>query len=82
VNQESKELRIARERIAQEAEERTGFLDLGRLGLTALPEELFELQHLQSLNLGSGYLNQEGKWRSAVSSGAANAIQADLQQLS
>jgi len=29
--------KIARERIAQEAERRTGFLDLGGLGLTTLP---------------------------------------------
>ena len=35
--------RIARERTAQEAERRTGFLDLSRLGLTDLPAELFAL---------------------------------------
>ena len=45
--------RIALERIAREAEERTGTLDLGQLGLTELPEELFGLIHLQRLNLGS-----------------------------
>ena len=47
--------RIARERIAKEADERTGFLDLGGLGLTELPAELFELKHLRGLNLGSGW---------------------------
>jgi hypothetical protein len=31
-------LTIARHKIAQEAEDRTGFLDLGRLGLTELPD--------------------------------------------
>ena len=36
---------IARQRIAAEAEARTGFLDLGGLGLTTLPPELFELRH-------------------------------------
>ena len=46
-------LAIARDRIAAEREQRTGFLDLGRLGLTELPEELFALEHLWGLNLGS-----------------------------
>ena len=32
-------LAIARQRIAEEAEARTGFLDLGGLGLTALPPD-------------------------------------------
>jgi hypothetical protein len=44
--------RIALERIAEEAEARTGFLDLGRLGVKALPEALFALKHLARLNLG------------------------------
>ena len=35
--------RIARERTAQEAQRRTGFLDLSRLGLTDLPAGLFAL---------------------------------------
>ena len=46
-------LAIARVRIAEEKEKRTGFLDLGRLGLTELPEELFELEYLWGLNWGS-----------------------------
>ena len=36
-------LAIARQLIAWEAKGKTGFLDLGRLGLTELPEELFQL---------------------------------------
>jgi internalin A len=44
---------IARARIAEEKEKRTGFLDLGRLGLTELPEELFELDDFCGLNLVS-----------------------------
>jgi hypothetical protein len=36
---------IALQRIAQEAERWTGFLDLGGLGLTALAPELFGLRH-------------------------------------
>jgi internalin A len=43
-------LTIARERIAREAEEKTGFLDLGDLGLFELPNELFQLKHLQRIN--------------------------------
>jgi hypothetical protein len=35
---------IAWERIAKEAEENTGFLDLGKLGLAELPDELFRLK--------------------------------------
>ncbi len=46
--------RIDRQRIAEEAEQRTGFLDLGALGLTTLPPELFGLTHLRVLNLGGG----------------------------
>ena len=38
---------IARARIAEEAERRTGSLDLSDLGLEALPEELFGLTHLR-----------------------------------
>jgi internalin A len=45
---------IARLRIVEEAKARTGFLDLGGLGLTRLPPNLFELQHLRVLNLGDG----------------------------
>lgn len=49
---ESDGLTIARQRIAQEAQDRTGSLDLGCLGLTKFPEELFQLTHLRRLNLG------------------------------
>ncbi|NOG69337.1 leucine-rich repeat domain-containing protein [Roseicella sp. DB1501] len=43
----------ARRRIAEEAERRTGRLDLRNLGLRDLPEELFRLTHLRALDLGS-----------------------------
>lgn len=43
---------IARQRIAEEAAQRTGWLDLIGLGLTALPDELFALTHLPRLYLG------------------------------
>jgi len=38
-------------RIAEEAERRTGVLDLSGLGLEELPDELFELTHLRKLDL-------------------------------
>ncbi|WP_165253289.1 leucine-rich repeat domain-containing protein [Paludisphaera soli] len=45
-------LALALERIEREKSERTGRLDLGRLGLTELPDALFELLHLEELHLG------------------------------
>ncbi len=54
-------LAIARARIAAEKEKRTGFLDLGYLGLTELPEEMFELEHLWGLNLGSLWWDEQDK---------------------
>jgi internalin A len=59
-------LAIARERIAKEAEERSGFLDLGMLGLAELPEELFRLTHLRRLNLGAGYLDEQREWQDSI----------------
>ncbi|MGZ8951122.1 MAG: leucine-rich repeat domain-containing protein [Methylobacter sp.] len=62
---------VARERIALEAKARTGYLDLGRLGLTTLPDELFDLRHLRNLNLGYGFEGHDGGLIEAVS-GIAN----------
>ena len=56
-------LAIARQRIAEEAEARTGFLDLGGLGLTELPPELFRLRHLRALNLGAGTIRKDGTYQ-------------------
>ena len=56
-------LAIARARIAREAEEKTGFLDLGMLGLNELPDELFALTHLRRLNLGEWFFDEGGKLR-------------------
>jgi len=78
--------KIARERIAQEAERRTGFLDLGGLGLTTLPEELFGLRHLRELNLGSGWRLKDGSWQEVYSpsdsSVPGNNVTATLARLS
>ena len=59
----------ARQLIAEELERRTGFLDIGLLGLTELPEELFDLQHLRGLNLGAWYVDGEGQHQAAANSG-------------
>lgn len=48
-------LMIARARIAREREKRSGVLDLGQLGLTEWPDELWDLTHLACLNLGVGW---------------------------
>ncbi|MDR6769658.1 leucine-rich repeat domain-containing protein [Azospirillum sp. BE72] len=48
---------IALERIAEEAEQRTGRLSLRNLELEWLPEELFALTHLQELDLGADWWN-------------------------
>src|SRR6516162_8341308 len=74
-------LTIARERIAEEARTRTGFLDLGRLGLDELPAELLALTHLRRLNLGDGYVDDEGEWVRAISEIAPNRLDSQLHRL-
>jgi internalin A len=74
-------LTIARERIAREAEENTGFLDLGALGLKELPEELFALKHLRGLNLGMRYVDEEGKKRWSTPDLGRNSVAALLRRL-
>ena len=64
--------RIARARIAEEAERRTGFLDLSQLGLTELPAELFALTHLRRLHLGWRLTQREGGWVRADWRGDSN----------
>jgi hypothetical protein len=46
---------IAQQRIAEEARERTGKLDLARLALEELPPEVAGLTHLRELELGWPY---------------------------
>jgi len=67
-------LAIARALIAEEARARTGFLDLGMLSLTEWPEELWELGHLEGLNLGSFYYDQNGLFRPAAEAGEHNQL--------
>jgi Leucine-rich repeat (LRR) protein len=52
----SEGMRIARERIAEEGRKKTGSLNLSRLGLVELPEELFALRHLRSLSIAGSDL--------------------------
>ncbi len=61
-------LAIARRLIAEEAEKKAGFLDLGMLGLSKLPDELFALTHLKSLNLGQFYQDSDGNHRGCTNS--------------
>jgi len=56
-------LTIARQRIAQEREQQTGFLDLCDLGLDGLPDEVFELTHLERLHVGSPLRYEDGAWQ-------------------
>ena len=49
--------------IAENQRTQDPFLDLGNLGLTELPEELWELAHLKRLNLGVRYQKEDGKWQ-------------------
>src|SRR5262245_15556542 len=74
-------LTIARERIAREAKEKTGVLDLGMLDLSELPEELFALRGLRRLNLGSAYFDEKGVWRQSASRLGANNVAAHLGRL-
>ena len=53
----------ALELIAKAKAEKAEFLDLGDLGLTEIPDELFELEDLKRLNLGTFYWDsQKNKW--------------------
>ena len=74
-------LAIARERIAEEARARTGFLDLGTLGLDELPAELFALPHLRSLNLGRWRFEEAGGYVAAASYIAPNRLDTQLSRL-
>ena len=65
-------LAIARRLIAEEAERQTGFLDLGRLGLTELPEEIHQLRHLKRLNLGWLYRDDADQWHESANEIDAN----------
>ena len=65
--------------IAKEKEAKTGSLDLGRCGLTQLPEELFALAHLEELTISNRYWDYEQrKWIPSQNKGAYNLLSGDL----
>lgn len=77
----------ARRLIAQERERQTGFLDIGNLGLTELPPELFELTRLRSLVIGRLRFQPGTGWLDSANHRPSNAVQslplaiANLQSL-
>jgi len=74
-------LDLARARIMEEAQRKTGRLDLCNLGLTALPPELFMLSHLNALFLGDGIRREDGSWVASTTHGPANQVTAELHLL-
>jgi internalin A len=67
-------LAIARRLIAEEAEKKTGFLDIGNLGFTELPKELFGVPHLRGLNLGRWYKDENEIYRLSSNSIGSNEL--------
>jgi internalin A len=68
---------LALKLIREAKEQRLTFLDLECCGLTELPDELFELEWLEQLNLGEYYFSiEEGKmgWIESANSGNYNQI--------
>ena len=64
---------LALQLIAQEKKARTGRLDLGNCGLTQIPPELFDLEWLEWLNLGHGWLDgEEQVWQDSPNTGKRN----------
>jgi len=63
------------ELIEKEKKERTGKLDIGKCGLTRLPEELFELEWLEELIISNGFWNYDtGDWIESPRRGALNRL--------
>ena len=65
---------IAIARIADEKKNRTGFLDLGELGLTDVPQELFELEHLRGLYWGTRRVEESEGWYSVAPNSHAGLL--------
>jgi hypothetical protein len=79
---------LAQALIAKEKEERTGYLNLGNCGLTALPEEMFDCVWLETLAVSNEYLDKEQKnYIKSQNKGAENKLSSisvrikDLQKL-
>ncbi|MCU0393023.1 MAG: leucine-rich repeat domain-containing protein [Thermoflexibacter sp.] len=50
------------------------YLDLGKCGLSTLPDELLALTHLESLNLGGMYYDEKQEWQETKNEGASNKL--------
>lgn len=60
--------------IAENHSTRNPSLDLGRCGLTDLPQELQKLQWVQYLNFGQRHLAEDGTWRETENTGENNEL--------
>jgi len=70
---------LALQLIAREKKEKTGKLDLGKCGLTELPEELFELEWLEELSLRNRQWDEKKqKWIDSPNHGPYNLLQGKL----
>ncbi|MEZ4931367.1 MAG: hypothetical protein R2788_04445 [Saprospiraceae bacterium] len=66
---------LALKLITQEKEERTGKLDIGRCGLTELPEELFELVWLEELVVSNMWIEtKKNDWVNSQNNEEDNVI--------
>ncbi len=74
----------ALQRIAVEARDRTGSLDLRQLGLTELPQTLLQLVHRRSLYLGRRFVYsvEEKRWvLGSMTNRPLNSLEGQLDQL-
>ena len=72
---------IALQLIEREAKEQIGILDLETLGLTELPDQLFDLKYLVNLNLEREYLGTENEAINTSNSLGTNRISNSLTNL-
>ncbi|MEN0050492.1 MAG: leucine-rich repeat domain-containing protein, partial [Bacteroidota bacterium] len=74
--------KLALELIAKEKVAKTGYLDIGRCGLTELPEELFELTWLTTLVVSNRWWDLEKrKWIESDNRGKENVLAGKVPDL-
>ncbi|MDZ4667622.1 MAG: hypothetical protein SGJ00_07040, partial [bacterium] len=67
--------------IRQAKAEGSNTLDLGNTGLTELPEELFELEQLETLIISNGYWDfEKRKWIESTNKGNRNYLPGKLPE--
>jgi len=65
----------ALELIAKEKKEKTGKLDIGKCGLTELPEELFDLERLEELYVSNRFWDyKKQEWIESKNPGSDNRV--------